>query len=54
MTAVFSTESFRSIVHFVTAANSGSFTDAAEQPDVSKSGIGKSIQRLEHNLGVTS
>lgn len=53
MTAVFSTESFSSIVHFVTAANSGSFTDAAEQLGISKSAIGKSIQRLEHNLGVT-
>jgi len=51
MPAVISTESFNSIVHFVTAANSSSFTEAAEQLGVSKSAIGKSIQRLEHNLG---
>lgn len=53
MTAVFSTESFNSIIHFVTAANSGSFTEAAEQLGVSKSAVGKSIQRLEHNLGIS-
>ena len=53
MTAVISTESFSSIVHFVTAANSSSFTEAAEQLGVSKSAIGKSIQRLEHNLGIS-
>ena len=53
MTAVFSTESFSSIVHFVTAANSSSFTQAAEQLGISKSAIGKSIQRLEHNLGIS-
>lgn len=53
MSTVISTESFSSIVHFVTAANSGSFTEAAEQLGISKSTIGKSIQRLEHNLGVT-
>lgn len=51
MPAVISAESFNSIVHFVTAANSSSFTEAAEQLGVSKSAIGKSIQRLEHNLG---
>ncbi|EKF6144272.1 LysR family transcriptional regulator [Vibrio cholerae] len=53
MTAVFSTESFNSIVHFVMAANSSSFTQAAEQLGISKSAIGKSIQRLEHNLGIS-
>ncbi|WP_417538271.1 LysR family transcriptional regulator [Marinomonas sp.] len=53
MAAVFSTESFSSIVHFVTAANSSSFTQAAEQLGISKSAIGKSIQRLEHNLGTS-
>lgn len=52
MPTVISTESFSSIIHFVTAANSGSFTEAAEQLGVSKSAIGKSIQRLELNLGV--
>ncbi len=46
-----STESFRRIVHFVTAANSSSFTDAAEQLGVTKSAVGKSIQRLERSLG---
>lgn len=53
MTAVFSTESFNSIAHFVTAANSSSFTQAAEQLGISRSAIGKSIQRLEHNLGIS-
>ena len=52
MSTVISTESFSNIVHFVTAANSRSFTEAAEQLGVSKSAIGKSIQRLEHNLGI--
>lgn len=52
MPTVISTESFSSIVHFVTAANASSFTEAAEQLGVSKSAIGKSIQRLEHNLGI--
>jgi len=52
MSTVISTESFSSIVHFVTAANSSSFTAAAEQLGVSKSAIGKSIQRLEHSLGI--
>jgi DNA-binding transcriptional LysR family regulator len=46
-----SIESFRSIVHFVTAANAQSFTDAAEQLGISKSAIGKSISLLEQNLG---
>lgn len=53
MSTVISTESFSSIAHFVTAANSGSFTEAAEQLGISKSTIGKSIQRLEQNLGVS-
>jgi len=52
MSTVISTESFNNIVHFVTAANSSSFTEAAVQLGVSKSAIGKSIQRLEHNLGI--
>lgn len=52
MPTVISTESFSSIVHFVTAANASSFTEAAEQLGVSKSAIGKSIQRLEYNLGI--
>ncbi|WP_323169427.1 LysR family transcriptional regulator [Pantoea agglomerans] len=52
MPTVISTESFSSIVHFVAAANASSFTEAAEQLGVSKSAIGKSIQRLEHNLGI--
>lgn len=52
MPTVISTESFSSIVHFVTAANASSFTEAAEQLGVSKSAIGKSIKRLEHNLGI--
>lgn len=52
MSTVISTESFSSIVHFVTAANSSSFTAAAEQLGVSKSAIGKNIQRLEHSLGI--
>ncbi|MDR3432664.1 MAG: LysR family transcriptional regulator [Rouxiella aceris] len=46
-----SIESFRNIVHFVTAANAQSFTDAAEQLGISKSAIGKSISLLEQNLG---
>jgi len=48
-----SVESFRSIVHFVTAANVLSFTEAAEQLGISKSAIGKSITQLEQNLGTT-
>ncbi|SMP82408.1 DNA-binding transcriptional regulator, LysR family [Serratia sp. CC22-02] len=52
MPAVISTESFSSVVHFVTAANTNSFTAAAELLGVSKSAIGKSIQRLEQNLGI--
>lgn len=52
MPTVISTESFSNIVHFVTAANSNSFTEAAEQLGVSKSAVGKSIQRLEHHLGI--
>lgn len=51
MPAAISTESFSSIVHFVTAANASSFTEAALQLGVSKSAIGKSIQRLEQSLG---
>lgn len=46
-----SVESFRSIIHFVTAANTLSFTEAAEQLGISKSAIGKSITQLEQNLG---
>ncbi|WP_410014548.1 LysR family transcriptional regulator [Sodalis sp. C49] len=46
-----SIESFRSIVHFVTAANAQSFTEAAESLGISKSAIGKSISLLEQNLG---
>ncbi|MFU2317023.1 LysR family transcriptional regulator [Rahnella sp. PCH160] len=45
-------ESFRSIIHFVTAANVLSFTEAAGQLGISKSAIGKSITLLEKNLGV--
>lgn len=44
-------ESFRSIVHFVTAAHAQSFTEAADQLGISKSAIGKSISLLEQNLG---
>jgi len=48
-----SVESFLIIVHFVTAANVLSFTEAAEQLGISKSAIGKSITQLEQNLGTT-
>jgi len=48
-----SVESFLMIVHFVTAANVLSFTEAAEQLGISKSAIGKSITQLEQNLGTT-
>lgn len=51
MAPIFTTESFRSILHFVTAAHAQSFTEAAEQLGITKSAIGKSISRLEHNLG---
>lgn len=44
-------ESFRGIVHFVTAAESQSFTAAAERLGITKSAIGKSITQLEHRLG---
>lgn len=53
MPTVISTESFSSIVHFVAAANARSFTEAAVQLGVSKSTIGKSIQRLEMSLGTS-
>jgi len=46
-----SIESFRSIVHFVSAAKAQSFTEAAENLGISKSAIGKSISLLEQNLG---
>ncbi|MFS2221702.1 LysR family transcriptional regulator [Pantoea sp. B65] len=51
MSVPVSTESFRGIVHFVTAAHALSFTEAAEQLGITKSAIGKSISRLEQSLG---
>ncbi|MEC8918416.1 MAG: LysR family transcriptional regulator [Pseudomonadota bacterium] len=46
-----SPDSFRGIVHFVTAADSQSFTEAAERLGITKSAIGKSITQLEQRLG---
>lgn len=37
---------------FVTAARSGSFTQAAERLGITKSAVGKSIARLEERLGI--
>jgi DNA-binding transcriptional LysR family regulator len=45
------TESLRDIVYFVTTAKSQSITAAAEELGMSKSAIGKSISRLETQLG---
>lgn len=53
MSVPFPTESFRGIVHFVTAANANSFTGAAEELGITSSAIGKSISRLEQSLGTT-
>ncbi|MGS0708139.1 LysR family transcriptional regulator [Acinetobacter sp. ANC 3781] len=48
-----SLDSFKSLIYFITAAQTKSFTNAAEELGVSKSTVGKSISRLEENLGVT-
>lgn len=53
MSVPVSTESLRGIVHFVVAANAQSFTEAAEQLGITKSAIGKSINRLERSLGTS-
>lgn len=43
---------FRSIAVFIQVVQAGSFTLAAERLDMSKSGVAKSIARLEATLGV--
>lgn len=45
-------ESFGGITTFVTAARSGSFTEAADKLGITNSAVGKSIARLEQRLGV--
>ncbi|WP_315769622.1 MULTISPECIES: LysR family transcriptional regulator [unclassified Bradyrhizobium] len=47
-----STEHFKGITAFVQAADAGGFTLAAERLGLSKSGIAKSVARLEERLGV--
>ena len=44
-------ESLNGLVTFVTAARSGSFTEAADALGVSRSAVGKAIARLETRLG---
>ncbi|WEK28499.1 MAG: LysR family transcriptional regulator [Candidatus Pseudomonas phytovorans] len=45
------TDPFRGISIFLEVVDAGSFTDAAERLDMSKSGVAKSISRLETTLG---
>ncbi len=45
-------ESLSGVATFVAAARARSFTQAAERLGVSKSAVGKAIQRLEQRLGV--
>lgn len=47
-----STEHLKGITAFVQAADAGGFTLAAEKLGLSKSGIAKSVARLEERLGV--
>lgn len=47
-----SAEHFKGITAFVQAADAGGFTLAAERLGLSKSGIAKSVARLEERLGV--
>ncbi|MCA7014971.1 LysR family transcriptional regulator [Dickeya dadantii] len=51
MATLFSAESLRGITNFVIAAQSRSFTEAAEHLGITKSAVGKSIARLEERLG---
>ncbi len=47
-----STEHLKGIASFVQAADAGGFTLAAERLGVAKSGIAKSVSRLEDRLGI--
>ena len=47
-----SPERLRGITAFVQAADAGSFTRAGERMGISKSGVAKSVARLEERLGV--
>src|SRR5690242_20155759 len=47
-----SADRLKGIAAFVQAADAGSFTIAAERLGLSKSGIAKSVARLEERLGV--
>ncbi len=47
------TDSFAGINAFVTTAQAGSFTAAAERLGVTKSAMGKAVSRLEQRLGLT-
>lgn len=51
MSGFISTDMLKGVVHFVTTAQSQSFTQAAEQLGISKSAVGKSISQLEQRLG---
>jgi len=53
MSPSISLDSFKSLIYFIAAAEKKSFTNAAEELGVSKSTVGKSISRLEENLGIT-
>ena len=46
------TDNLGGITAFVTTAQQGSFTAAAEQLGLTKSAVGKSVSRLEARLGV--
>lgn len=47
------TDNLGGITAFVTTAQQGSFTAAAEQLGLTKSAVGKSVSRLEARLGLT-
>jgi len=51
MAGFLTTDMLKGVVHFVTTAQSETFTQAAEQLGISKSAVGKSISQLEQRLG---
>lgn len=51
MTGFLTTDMLKGVVHFVTTAQSETFTQAAETLGISKSAVGKSISLLEQRLG---
>lgn len=52
-TSVRHTDNFAGITAFVTTAQAGSFTAAAERLGITKSAVGKAVSRLEQRLGLT-